>query len=385
MMTLTTVGYGDIIPKGDFERWYCFVAMAIGGAFYGYMIGQISSTISARDLNAAAYTQRMESVRSWLYYHEELPISLRRRIKRHFQRHLTQKSATEDATIINDLSPALVHDVTFFLVPNEVRCNVLFHNLPNSVLAQIMTILEQKEAEIDEMLVEVGDPGTAMFIITKGSAHYVHGHQWLPSARKEEIEHTSSRRNAAVATEVKKVGPATVRESALAVGYSFGEECILGLEEVYNYTIRSITMMTLISISAKSFDQLFCYMPEMRKHIFDNFLVNAPPIHLHHRHCEMRGRSTMLSDGIPQLFPDTVLDSLEELHARIEKLDGLAVAKNGVVSSRSNITASSAGLQGYSSQGGKSDMSIRENGDGRADLPEECNDTRSEQSSTVAI
>jgi voltage-gated potassium channel len=204
MMTLTTVVYGDVVPKGDFERWYCFVAMAIGGAFYGYMIGQISSTISARDLNAAAYTQRMESVRSWLYYHEELPISLRRRIKRHFQRHLTQKSATEDATIINDLSPALVHDVTFFLVPNEVRCNVLFHNLPNSVLAQIMTILEQKEAEIDEMLVEIGDPGTAMFIITKGSAHYVHGHQWLPSARKEEIEHTSSRRSAAATTEVKK-------------------------------------------------------------------------------------------------------------------------------------------------------------------------------------
>merc|ERR1719487_1578026 len=94
MQTLTTVGYGDIFAKGELERWYATLAMVLGGAFYGYMIGMISSTIATRDRNAAAYSERMDQVRAWLYYHTELPKTLRRRIKRYFQKHLTLKAST---------------------------------------------------------------------------------------------------------------------------------------------------------------------------------------------------------------------------------------------------------------------------------------------------
>merc|ERR1719424_907057 len=116
----------------------------------------------------------MECVRSWLYFHEELPISVRRRIQHHFQKHLTQKSATEDAAIMNDLSPALVQDVSLFLVPQVVRCNVLFHNLSSALLAQIMNIVQPREVERDETIVEQGESGDTMYIITIGSARFVH-------------------------------------------------------------------------------------------------------------------------------------------------------------------------------------------------------------------
>ena len=39
MTTLTTVGYGDLIPGSDRERAYTCVAMVVGGGFYGYIIG----------------------------------------------------------------------------------------------------------------------------------------------------------------------------------------------------------------------------------------------------------------------------------------------------------------------------------------------------------
>merc|ERR1712176_1745788 len=108
--------------------------MVFGGLFYCFMVGKITSTISDRDLNVAAYQERMRLILSWLHHHVELPPSLRRRIKRFFQKHLTQKCAMDDIAIINDLSPALAHDVSFFLIHEEVRCNILFHNLPNGAL-----------------------------------------------------------------------------------------------------------------------------------------------------------------------------------------------------------------------------------------------------------
>ncbi len=33
--TITTVGYGDILPTTWWERFYCIIAMLVGGAFYG--------------------------------------------------------------------------------------------------------------------------------------------------------------------------------------------------------------------------------------------------------------------------------------------------------------------------------------------------------------
>lgn len=35
LMTLTSVGYGDICPESDLGRLYAIFAMIIGGAFYG--------------------------------------------------------------------------------------------------------------------------------------------------------------------------------------------------------------------------------------------------------------------------------------------------------------------------------------------------------------
>merc|ERR1719158_2491385 len=110
----------------------------------------ISSAIALRDRNGAAYNERMSQVHAWLCHHSELPASLRRRIKHYFEKHLTQRAAVEDTAIINDLSPALIQDVSYFLINEQVRCSVLFHDLPNSALAHLMPILEQRGSEAND-------------------------------------------------------------------------------------------------------------------------------------------------------------------------------------------------------------------------------------------
>lgn len=296
MATLTTVGYGDIIPVGDAERLYAICAMVVGGSYYGYMIGLIGSTIATRDRNAAAYAERMDQVRAWLYYHTELPKTLRRRIKRYFQKHLTAKAATDDTAIINDLSPALTHDVSFFLIHESVRCNVLFHNLPNSALAQLMPILEATESEPHDHIVANGDPGTAMYIIIQGVASIEKGHQLAPKdAHTEEAKSTKA--------------------NQLTHGDSFGEEIILGLEEDFHYTICAKTAMKMYAISKEHFIHTFRHMPDIRHKMHDNFMQNRRP-HTPHMNAETKGRASLRDNhagGIPKSFPDAVLDALKDI------------------------------------------------------------------------
>ena len=84
MTTMTTVGYGDIIPNSGWERFYAMIAMCIGGGFYGYVIGVISSLVAVSDANEQACAERMKTIRAWLAHHQ-FPGELHRRVRRFYK------------------------------------------------------------------------------------------------------------------------------------------------------------------------------------------------------------------------------------------------------------------------------------------------------------
>eukprot|EP00928_Gymnodinium_smaydae_P034800 TRINITY_DN24588_c0_g2_i2.p1 TRINITY_DN24588_c0_g2~~TRINITY_DN24588_c0_g2_i2.p1 ORF type:complete len:773 (+),score=122.89 TRINITY_DN24588_c0_g2_i2:40-2358(+) len=297
MMTLTTVGYGDIVPASDAERVYAMAAMIIGGIFYGYIIGCMTSIISDMDLNTRAYAERMELVHAWLDYHGEIPKVLRRRIRRHFKSHLSNKTAVDDTSIVKDLSPDLRADAAYFLIHEEVRCNPVFRELPNSALASLLDIFEKTNAEPGDCLVRRGDPGMAMYVIIDGRAYYREGARWVPSAADASAELASSNglRDACGADGCTapqpppplvlpgcavcdyEPQPAERRKSpaldpVLKTGDSFGEEIIFGFEETYRYTISARTAVSMYILSEDNFQNRFKNLPILRQQMMDHFI-----------------------------------------------------------------------------------------------------------------
>ena len=45
--TISSVGYGDILPSSDDERIFAIIAMLVGGAFYGYVVAEMASMVTA--------------------------------------------------------------------------------------------------------------------------------------------------------------------------------------------------------------------------------------------------------------------------------------------------------------------------------------------------
>merc|ERR1719482_997586 len=268
------------------------------------MVGMIGSTIASRDRNAAAYNERMSEVRAWLCHHTELPKQLRYRIRRYFERHLSQKAAVDDRTIINDLSPALLNLVSEHIIHHEVRNNILFYDLPPSAVGHLMPILMQKECDANDRLVTKGDAGTEMYILIHGQAVYVEGHQWMPRDPEEVEEDIEPNADGLQFTEI------------LGNGDSFGEEIILGLEEQYFYTICAATQIRYFSISEGDFQNAFNHMPDIISRMKENFQRNARPDMEHSQNTQ--GRAALSSrrtswSTIPAAFPDVVLDSLLEI------------------------------------------------------------------------
>lgn len=252
MTTLSTVGYGDITPKSDQERAFAMFAMVIGGSLYGYVIGSVTSIVSDIDLNAHFYNERMEIFQSWLDRHDELPIVLRRRLRRYFKRSLAAKSAISDSMVIRELSPELRADTAFYLINEHVRHHPMFKNIPNSALAKLVEVLQTTHPNATEYVVNVGDPGIAMYILVSGAARYEIGLKWPPP-------------NAAPGKRFQQV----------LEGDSFGEEIIFCWAETYSYTIVTITDCVFHLISEDGFQERYRHMPELRHQMCTAFLKSS--------------------------------------------------------------------------------------------------------------
>jgi len=230
--TVTTVGYGDITGSTTQTRCYTVFAMLVGGAFYGYFIGSISSVVSINDLNAKAYFARMDNLQAWLD-HSCFPPELRSKIHRYFKTHFSQKPAPDEISILTDLSPELRNAVSKYLIGGDVMHIPMFERLPKGVMPRIMQILQSTSCEADSVICEDGEAGSAMYIITKGIAH-------------KTVQNSDE----------------TIR---ICTGDCFGEEIVVGCKEAYEYTIIAATDIELIYIAEDELRNCLVSMPDVFK------------------------------------------------------------------------------------------------------------------------
>jgi len=224
-------------------------AMMIGSAFYGYIIGCITSVITDMDVEKRKFNERMDVVQYWLDFHERMPAILRRRIRRHFKEAYMNRTIADDATIVAELSGMLRADTAYFIIHEKVRTNPIFRGLPGSALACLVCVLKKTATKIDENIVVIGDPGTAMYVITEGKAKVTSGQLWMPPAASPEANKTD-----------------------LVEGDCFGEETIFQMAQTYHYTVAATTSVEMYEISMESFQSQFKNMPELCQKMFVNLL-----------------------------------------------------------------------------------------------------------------
>mmetsp|Transcript_37640 Transcript_37640/g.86975 ORF Transcript_37640/g.86975 Transcript_37640/m.86975 type:complete len:666 (-) Transcript_37640:80-2077(-) len=245
--TVTTVGYGDITPQDNDERVFTMFSMIVGGAFYGYVVGNISVILASRDVNRQAHKERLHLIHAWLVHHR-FPLPLRRRVWAYYKTLVTNKAALEDSTIFNDLSPELRQDVAQYLVPPDLLNHLLFQNVPSSVIVRVVPILQQITAQAGERITSKGSMGHGMFVILDGIA-----------IMEQAPGETSNRISKAA--------------EVIRAGDSFGEEIVLGLEKDYGYTVAATTKVVMLFIPADDFMAQFASLPEILSIMRNNFSI----------------------------------------------------------------------------------------------------------------
>lgn len=106
MMTLTSIGYGDLVPRNSTERLLASFYMAISGVTWTYAIGQAAGIASTLDPSRIIYETTMDSLNFYMT-ERKLPKEMRITLRDYFQsaRHVHQSN--DDATLLSKMSPLL--------------------------------------------------------------------------------------------------------------------------------------------------------------------------------------------------------------------------------------------------------------------------------------
>lgn len=165
--TLTTVGYGDLVPEGSPQVWYTMVVMALGAAIYGFAIGNVANLLANVDLLRSQHLGRIETMNSFLR-DRQVPRHLQAQV-RSFYNYLWESRAGHQAEMLDDLPDSLRTEIAMHINQPILEKVPLFAGVGAALLRELVLRLEPSVAIPGEPIVTRGEAGHRMYFINRGT------------------------------------------------------------------------------------------------------------------------------------------------------------------------------------------------------------------------
>eukprot|EP00500_Bicosoecida_sp_ms1_P000700 CAMPEP_0203808006 /NCGR_PEP_ID=MMETSP0115-20131106/1370_1 /ASSEMBLY_ACC=CAM_ASM_000227 /TAXON_ID=33651 /ORGANISM="Bicosoecid sp, Strain ms1" /LENGTH=879 /DNA_ID=CAMNT_0050716689 /DNA_START=358 /DNA_END=2994 /DNA_ORIENTATION=- len=173
VMTLTTIGYGDIAPQTTLERMVAILCMLTGGSIYAYIIGAVCGIVSNIDKATSSYLQALDNLNRYMA-EIKLPNDLRLQLREYFDhcRQLHRNKYYQG--LLLQMSPSLRKAVAMHCHSVWIRA-VPFFNAPedderSEFVASISVVLVPMAFAPLEKIVLEGEKTSKMYIIQRGLA-----------------------------------------------------------------------------------------------------------------------------------------------------------------------------------------------------------------------
>ena len=189
LTTLTTVGYGDIIPTNNAERTFCMVSFIVGALVFGYMLSSIASLVNAMDRQAAINEAKMDEVKEYMRW-RQVPRDLKVRLRRYYSHYYSKKTVFDEEAILGSLSPELRFEVVRHALKETIGRVPLFGStLTPHFQLEVFPLLKPLAALSGELILRRGDVPTDLLFLLKGVIEVVSGVHGKPLYRLHQGQH----------------------------------------------------------------------------------------------------------------------------------------------------------------------------------------------------
>ena len=170
--TLTTIGYGDILPNSTNQIIFVIFVEFIGAGMYGLIIGNIANLIANIDIAKAQHNEKMEKLNTFLRY-RDIPQDLGNKINSYFDYLWQTRRGYDESSVLAELPSSLKTWVSLFLNKDIIEKVPLFEGASEEFIKESIMSLKPVVYTPGDYIVTAGELGFDMFFISKGSVDVV--------------------------------------------------------------------------------------------------------------------------------------------------------------------------------------------------------------------
>ncbi|KAJ3150565.1 Kinesin-like protein kif27 [Geranomyces variabilis] len=167
IVTMTTLGYGDIRPNNTSERIFAVFTALCGILFYGYINGTIASTLSNMDSRRVAYQQRLDAVKQYMTDRKMDP-DMKERVLTYYDYVWERNRGIDVRGLFVDMPSAFKQEVALSLNNQIIDNAVIFKECSIGFRRMIAIDMKLFLFTANEYVVHKGDLGLEMYFITQG-------------------------------------------------------------------------------------------------------------------------------------------------------------------------------------------------------------------------
>lgn len=228
--TMTSVGFGDIIPLRQEEYVFAIVVMLAGASLFAYVIASGAALIQSLDLSKATFWTRVERVESYLRSRKVDP-AIAHDVRDYYEYMWDRHRGVRGSELLGDLPPSLRLTVLNELTRDLLERVPLFRNAPDALRDELMASLRPVVVPPGADIVRAGEVGDGIWFIAEGSAEVI-------------------------------TDPTAAAHAELPSGTYFGDLTLM-LKERRTATVRAVGYTELFQLSAADFERIRTQYPEL--------------------------------------------------------------------------------------------------------------------------
>lgn len=165
--TITTVGYGDIIPVTNAQKLYAIFVQILGFGVFTFIIGTVASQLLRKDPARIRYEENIEGLASLMHY-KTLPGHLRIRIVDFYKYMWKRRLGYDESSFLESLPENLQTEVALHLKKEVIEKVSLFNNASATFKAEIALLLKPIFLTPGDYIFKTGDSGNEMYFVVSG-------------------------------------------------------------------------------------------------------------------------------------------------------------------------------------------------------------------------
>jgi len=179
--TMSTVGYGDILPITTFERGMTMLVMIGGVTFFATITGTITDVISSSARSTARFQDFMSEVEEFVRI-AQVPDDQAALILQFFELKYPDKNIFNDQDIIEQLPQGLRRQLLYATYKDTVDSVPLFQTVKFTTLQQICGHMSIVNSIPRDVITVEGRIPDRLYIVRYGSVNMFRNNEWLHAA-----------------------------------------------------------------------------------------------------------------------------------------------------------------------------------------------------------